>query len=124
MKLSVFLLALLIMPIHTEARTKEGRFLTSISPFICKQVREIGSAASGQYIRMGNGTDKDMTTVSIGLSNRDRIQSAMVAASASLVSDGKVVFCVSSSRLNVDSKEIVLTDGFSFSALIGSPGSN
>ena len=124
MKLSVFLLPLLMLPIHTEAKSKEGRFLTSLNPFLCKQVREIGSAATGQYIRMGNGTDKDMTTVSISLSNRDRIQSVMAAASASLVSDGKVVFCVSSSRLNVDSKEFTLTDAFSFSALIGIPGSN
>jgi hypothetical protein len=124
MKLSVFLLTLLMLPIHTEAKAKEGRFLTSINPFVCKQVREIGSTARGHYIRMGNGTDKDMTTVSISLSNRDRIQSAIAAASASLVSDGKVVFCASSSSLNADSKEFTLTDGFSFSAMTGSPGSN
>lgn len=124
MKLSVFLLTLLMLPIHTEAKEKEGRFLTALNPFVCKQVREIGSTARGQYIRMGNGTDKDMTTVTISLSNRDRIQSAVAAASASLVSDGKVVFCVASSSLDAASKEFTLTDGFSFSALVGSPGSN
>lgn len=121
MKLSVFLLTLLMLPIHTEAKSKEGRFLTSLNPFVCKQVREIGSTQRGHYIRMGNGTDKDMTTVSISLSNRDRIQSVMTAASASLVSEGKVVFCVSSSSLNTGAKEFTLTNGFSFSAMTGSP---
>lgn len=121
MKLSLFLLTLLMLPIHTEAKEKEGRFLTSINPFVCKQVREIGSTARGNYVRMGNGTDKDMTTVTISLSNRDRIQSAIAAASASLVSEGRVVFCVSSSSLNTDAKEFTLTDGFSFSSMIGSP---
>ena len=124
MKLSVFLLTLLMLPIHTEAEAKEGRFLTALNPFLCKQVREIGSTARGQYIRMGNGTDKDMTTITLSLSSRDRIQSVIAAASASLVSDGRVVFCAASSGLDTNSKEFTLTDSFSFSALVGSPSSN
>jgi hypothetical protein len=119
MKLSVFLLTLLMMPIHTEAKEKEGRFLTSLNPFVCKQVREIGSTSRGQYIRMGNGTDKDMTIVSISLTNRDRMQAALIAASTSLNSEGRVVFCLSAAGLNSDAKEFTITDGVSFSAMTG-----
>ncbi len=121
MKLSIFLLTLLMMPIHTEAKEKEGRFLTSLNPFVCKQVREIGSTPRGPYIRMGNGTDKDMTTVSITLMNRDRIQAALIAASTSLNSEGRVVFCLSATGLNTDAKEFTLSDGVSFSAMTGQP---
>jgi hypothetical protein len=125
MKLSLFLLTLLMMPIHTEAKSKpEGRFLTSLNPFVCKQVLEIGSTAGGQYIRMGNGTDKDMTIVKISLSNRDRIQAALVAATSSMTSVGRVVFCLSTAGMKTDAKELSLTDAVSFSALVGSPGSN
>jgi hypothetical protein len=125
MKLAVLLLTLLMMPIHTEAKTKaEGRFLTALNPFVCKRVLEIGSTSRGQYIRMGNGTDKDMTVVTIGLSNRDRIQAALMASTASLDSDGRVVFCLSAAGLDTGAKEFTLSDSMSFSAMTGSPGSN
>lgn len=119
MKLSVFLLTLLMLPIHTEAK-QEGRFLTSLNPFVCKQVQEMGSTARGLYFQMGNGTDKDMTTVAFSLSNRDRAQMAIAAAKASLTSEGRIVFCVSKRDLKADAKEISLTDDASFSAMMGS----
>lgn len=117
MKLSLFLLTLLMMPIHTEAKPKEGRFLTSIAPFVCKQVQEIGSSVNGQYIQMGNGTDKDMTMVTFSLANRERVQSVLVAAAASLTSEGRVLFCISKKDLDTDSKAISITGDASFSAM-------